>query len=156
MEASNDVNIAGLLRSDAYMGVTNIVEDQSEEHVRLIAEFAVDMIDEASKILIDEDEPDKGYIKIRVGFHSGPGTYIRIRIPVASVGDQTSHLLVPGPSPSGEQCHWQFEPSLWIIRRHCQVSPTFVQFSFKNGCLLSNSSIFFHRVHYQHCLENGE
>jgi len=30
------------------------------------------MINEAGKILIDEDEPSKGHINIRVGFHSGP------------------------------------------------------------------------------------
>ena len=40
--------------------------------MKRIAEFAVDMIDEAGKILVDEDEPRKGYISIRVGFHSGP------------------------------------------------------------------------------------
>lgn len=57
---------------DAYMGVTNLTEDQEDTHVKRIAEFAVEMINEAAQILIDEDEPDKGYIRIRVGFHSGP------------------------------------------------------------------------------------
>jgi len=57
---------------DAYMGVTNLLGDQNNTHVKHIAEFAIDMITEASKILVDEEEPSKGYIKIRVGFHSGP------------------------------------------------------------------------------------
>ena len=48
------------------------MEKQDEDHVKRIAEFAVDMIDEAGNILVDEDEPRKGYISIRVGFHSGP------------------------------------------------------------------------------------
>ena len=53
------------------MGVTNLVEDQEDCHVKSIAEFAIDMINAASMILIDEDEPNKGYVQIRVGFHSG-------------------------------------------------------------------------------------
>lgn len=53
------------------MGVTNLVSDQEDCHVKAIAEFSVDMINAASMILIDEDEPGKGYVQIRVGFHSG-------------------------------------------------------------------------------------
>ena len=54
------------------MGVTNLEGTQDDTHVKQIAEFAIDLIIEASKILIDDEEPSKGYIKIRVGFHSGP------------------------------------------------------------------------------------
>jgi class 3 adenylate cyclase len=57
---------------DAYMGVTNLENNMEHTHARNIAEFAVDMINEANKILIDEEAPSKGYINIRVGFHSGP------------------------------------------------------------------------------------
>jgi class 3 adenylate cyclase len=57
---------------DAYMGVTNLENNMEHTHTRNIAEFAVDMINEANKILIDEETPSKGYIDIRVGFHSGP------------------------------------------------------------------------------------
>lgn len=57
---------------DAYMGVTNLDQTQDDEHVRNIAEFAVDAVEAASKTLIDEDDPKMGCIKIRVGFHSGP------------------------------------------------------------------------------------
>ena len=49
------------------MGVTNLVENQEGDHVKRIAEFAVEMINEASQILIDEDDPSKGFIRIRVG-----------------------------------------------------------------------------------------
>ena len=61
---------------DAWMGVTNLVHDQEDCHVKAIAEFSIDMINAASMILIDEDEPEKGYVQIRVGFHSGM-SYIR-------------------------------------------------------------------------------
>ena len=32
----------------------------------------MDAIEAASNILIDEDAPERGYVRIRVGFHSGP------------------------------------------------------------------------------------
>lgn len=54
------------------MGVTNLEGNQEENHAKHVAEFAIDMINAASKVLIDEEEPNKGYIHIRVGFHSGP------------------------------------------------------------------------------------
>jgi guanylate cyclase, other len=57
---------------DAYMGVTNLDGLQNESHVKNIAEFAVEMVEAASRILIDDDEPERGHVKIRVGFHSGP------------------------------------------------------------------------------------
>ena len=54
------------------MGVTNLENNQDNTHVKRIAEFAIEMINEASQILIDDEDPSKGYINIRVGFHSGP------------------------------------------------------------------------------------
>ena len=46
------------------MGVTNLEGNQNHDHVKRIACFSVDLINEASKILIDEDEPEKGYINV--------------------------------------------------------------------------------------------
>ena len=57
---------------DAYMGVTNLEKHQQETHVRQAARFAIDMVIEANRILIDEEAPQKGYINVRCGFHSGP------------------------------------------------------------------------------------
>lgn len=57
---------------DAYMGVTNLEKQQMKTHVRNAALFAIDLVTEASKILIDDEAPEKGFINIRVGFHSGP------------------------------------------------------------------------------------
>lgn len=39
--------------------------------MKLIAEMAVDMVNEAKKVIIDKEDPTKGYVNIRVGFHSG-------------------------------------------------------------------------------------
>lgn len=57
---------------DAYMAVTNLVKDQHEDHATRIAEFAVAAIKAANETLIDLDDPSRGYVNLRVGFHSGP------------------------------------------------------------------------------------
>merc|ERR1712084_37951 len=57
---------------DAYMAISNLVKDQKSDHVKRVAEFSKDAIKAASETLIDEDDPKKGYVQIRVGFHSGP------------------------------------------------------------------------------------
>ena len=54
------------------MGVTNLEKKHMDSHVKNAASFAIDLVNEASKILIDEEDPLKGYINIRVGFHVGP------------------------------------------------------------------------------------
>jgi class 3 adenylate cyclase len=57
---------------DAYMAVTNLVEDQPNDHALRIAHFAIHAIEAANSTLIDPERPEMGTIKIRVGFHSGP------------------------------------------------------------------------------------
>ena len=54
------------------MAVSNLTQDQSGDHVRRVANFAEDALKAASKTLVDVDNPSRGYLKIRVGFHSGP------------------------------------------------------------------------------------
>jgi len=56
---------------DAYMAVTNLAKKQPD-HCKRISEFAIDAIRVANQTLIDEDNPDLGFVNIRVGFHSGP------------------------------------------------------------------------------------
>lgn len=57
---------------DAFMAVSNLVKDQSQDHCLRIARFAVDVIQAANETAIDQDDPSKGNVHIRVGFHSGP------------------------------------------------------------------------------------
>ena len=52
---------------DAYLGVTNLENDQEHDHVKNAALFAIEMVNEASKILIDEEQPQLGRINVRVG-----------------------------------------------------------------------------------------
>ena len=51
---------------------TNLVKDQEADHARRVAEFAVAAIQAANTTLIDTEAPDRGFVNIRVGFHSGP------------------------------------------------------------------------------------
>jgi len=57
---------------DAYMGVTNLEGNEFDTHAKQIALFALEAIGAANTILIDEDKPELGHVRIRVGFHSGP------------------------------------------------------------------------------------
>lgn len=53
------------------MGVTNLGGDEGRTHVKQIALYAVDMVNSANTVLIDEEDPSRGFVNIRVGFHSG-------------------------------------------------------------------------------------
>jgi class 3 adenylate cyclase len=53
------------------MAVTNLTKNQ-RDHCKRIAEFAIDAIRVANQTLIDKDDPKRGFVNIRVGFHSGP------------------------------------------------------------------------------------
>lgn len=50
----------------AYMAVTNLVQDQPD-HAKRIAEFSVDAITAANETLVDLEDPEKGFVNIRVG-----------------------------------------------------------------------------------------
>ena len=48
-----------------------MVKDQPHDHAKRIAEFAIDSIEAANSVEIDPDDPGRGVLSIRVGFHSG-------------------------------------------------------------------------------------
>ena len=60
------------------MAATNLVKDQDKDHVKRIAEFAVEAVERAGEIPVDIDDPSMGYVKIRVGFHSGVSMTLRV------------------------------------------------------------------------------
>ena len=53
------------------MAVTNLVKDQPSDHCARIARFGLEAIQAAADTLIDEENPDRGVVRIRVGFHTG-------------------------------------------------------------------------------------
>jgi class 3 adenylate cyclase len=61
-----------LIQIQIQMAVTNLVEEQNDDHAIRIAHFAIHAIEAANCTAIDEDDPSLGTIQIRVGFHSGP------------------------------------------------------------------------------------
>ena len=54
------------------MAVTNLVKDQSNDHASRMADFAVDALKAANETPIDPEDPSKGFVNVRIGFHSGP------------------------------------------------------------------------------------
>ena len=56
---------------DAYMTCTNLATEQ-HDHVSIMAHFALDVVKAARSTLIDESDPSKGNLEVRVGIHSGP------------------------------------------------------------------------------------
>ena len=61
-----------LFPGDAYLCVTNLVKDQPNDHTKRIAEFSIEAVKAANETLVDEEDATKGFVNIRVGFHSGP------------------------------------------------------------------------------------
>ena len=57
---------------DAYLCAANVILDQSESHALIMAKFAVAAQKAANETLIDEDQPSRGSVRIRVGLSSGP------------------------------------------------------------------------------------
>ncbi|CAB9513585.1 activated protein kinase catalytic subunit alpha-1 [Seminavis robusta] len=56
---------------DAYMVCANLTNKRND-HVVRIANFSFDAIKAAAETRIDEDDPDRGNVQIRCGFHIGP------------------------------------------------------------------------------------
>lgn len=54
------------------MCVTNLVQDQTNDHAKRIALFSLEAMQIASETPVDVDDPSMGTIKLRAGFHSGP------------------------------------------------------------------------------------
>merc|ERR1719181_2339043 len=55
---------------DAYMCVGGLPEPQSDHTLR-VARFAVEAMKAANQVAVDPNDPSKGTLQIRVGFHTG-------------------------------------------------------------------------------------
>lgn len=55
---------------DAYMAVANLHKPQLK-HAERIAMFALDALKAAQATMVDEEDPQRGCIRLRIGFHTG-------------------------------------------------------------------------------------
>jgi class 3 adenylate cyclase len=75
------------------MCCANLIKDQPD-HAKRIALFSMDIIETAKQTLLDGDDESKGYVSIRVGFHSGPvvARVVGSRTPKYSVFGGTKYM----------------------------------------------------------------
>lgn len=109
---------------DAFIGVTNLVKDQ-DDHVKRIAEFAIDCIEAARQTQICLEDPSMGHVIIRVGFHSGPviASVVGSRLPKYTIlGDSvnTAARMESNSLPGRMQCTQQ---SARLLAAQCPAIP---------------------------------
>jgi len=57
---------------DCYIGVSNLVEPQPDDHVARMARFSLGILEAAKRTLIDLNDTTRGHVVVRVGFDAGP------------------------------------------------------------------------------------
>ena len=67
----------------AWMGATNVVQHQPNDHIANLVQFAMKAMEAASVTLVDEDDTEKGYLQVRAAFITGPieGRVVGVRKP---------------------------------------------------------------------------
>lgn len=104
-----------MMGGGAWMGATNVVQHQPNDHLERVYDFVEKAVEAASVTLIDEDDPDQGYIQLRAAFISGP-----VNGKVTGVRKPRYTLYGPGVESATLLCQ-KSEPGTIICAEHDQV-----------------------------------
>jgi len=124
---------------DAYMAITNLVKNQTNIHVNILAEFSKDTIKAARNTQIDIDDISKGFVEIRVGFHSGPviSDVVGSRLPKFGVFGDTVNTASRMESNSLPNCIHCSESSAKLL----QVQAPNIDIESRGGIMIKGKGI---------------
>ena len=61
-----------MMGGGAWLGATNCVKDQTNDHTKRISQFAVEIARVARETPLDKEHPERGFAQLQIAFHSGP------------------------------------------------------------------------------------
>ena len=67
-----DIFKVDMMGGGAWLGATNCVKDQTNDHTKRISQFAVEIERVARETPLDKEHPERGFVQLQIAFHSGP------------------------------------------------------------------------------------
>lgn len=88
---NHGVFVVDMMAGGAWMGATNCVQHQPADHASRVARFAIEALQAVGKIMIDEEDPARGFLQLQTAIVSGP-------VQGKVVGTRTPRYSLFGPS----------------------------------------------------------
>jgi class 3 adenylate cyclase len=86
-----------MMGAGAWLGATNCVQHQPNDHVTKCARIAIDTVKHAGSILLDEDDISKGFLQVQTAFVTG-------QVHGKVVGSRSPRYSLSGPAVEAAQC----------------------------------------------------